>query len=151
MSVAEPNLIETSYGFHTVPVATVAKAVLEVEVLRAWEKVKSDDGSDFVIELIDIYLRGTPGRIQEIRKAAAESAWNVLKRTAHTLKSSSSTLGLHNLALVCQTLEAATSSSTTEFLTDRLETLEFEFSQAQEALTAERKQRLQRKPAQRAT
>ena len=81
--------------------------MLDFEVLRAFEKVKSDDGSDVVIELIDLYLQGTARRIITMRNAANDGEWALLKRAAHTLKGSSSTLGLRQIARICRALEEA--------------------------------------------
>lgn len=122
--------------------ASITNDVLDVETLTAFEKVKSEDGSDFVIELIDLYLEGTPQRIQAIREAACEKDWVVLKQTAHTIKGSSSTLGLHRVARVCQELEA-TSSSSSDVVAGLVQALESRFVEAREALITERKRRLQ--------
>jgi histidine phosphotransfer protein HptB len=85
----------------------VTTDMLDFEVLRAFEKVKSDDGSDVLIELIDLYLQGTSQRIITMRNAANDGEWALLKRAAHTLKGSSSTLGLREIANICQDLEQA--------------------------------------------
>ena len=122
--------------------AGITNEVLDVEVLKALEKIKSDDGSDFVVELIDLYLRGTPQRIQAIREAALEKEWVVLKLTAHTLKGSNSTLGLHRVAQVCEELEA-TSLSFSDVVDGLAQTLESRFVEAREALIAELKRRLE--------
>jgi len=121
---------------------TIAHEALDVEMLRAFEKVKADDGSDFVIELIDLYLEGTLQRIQAIRNAAFKGEWAVLNRTAHTIKGSSSTLGLHRIAQVCQELEA-TSFSSSDVVDDLIQALESRFGEAREALIVERKRRLE--------
>ena len=121
--------------------AGITNEVLDVEVLKAFEKIKSDDGSDFVVELIDLYLHGTPQRIQAIREAALEKEWVVLRLTAHTLKGSSSTLGLHRVAQVCEELEA-TSLSFSDVVDGLAQALESRFVEAREALIAERKRRL---------
>src|ERR1051325_8263186 len=120
----------------------ITNDVLDLETLRAFEKVKSEDGSDFVVELINLYLEGTPQRIQAIREAALEREWVVLKRIAHTINGSSSTIGLYEVAQVCQELEASSLSSS-EVLDVLVPALESRFVEAREALTAERKRRLQ--------
>jgi len=88
--------------------------VLNAEILKSFGRIKSDDGSDIVIELIDLYLQGAPQRIQEIRNAAAEKEMISVKRIAHTLKGSSSTIGLCYVANACQELETAIATSATE-------------------------------------
>ncbi|HKO34907.1 MAG TPA: Hpt domain-containing protein [Pyrinomonadaceae bacterium] len=84
--------------------------MLDFQVLKAFEKVKSDDGSDIVIELIDLYLESASQGIVTMLNAAAEGDWALLKRTAHTLKGSSGTLGLRQIATICQDLEDASLS-----------------------------------------
>jgi len=116
--------------------------VLDVETLKAFEKVKSEDGSDFVIELINLYLEGTPRRIQAIREAAFAEQWIELKRIAHTIRGSSSTLGLCRLAQACEKLEA-TSSSSIDVVNGLVEELESRFVEGREALIAERRRRLE--------
>src|SRR5260221_14550233 len=81
-------------AFRLAPRGSNTDEALDIEVLTAWEKVKTDDGSNLVVDLIELYLQSTPPRILAIRNAAAEKEWIALKHTAHTLKGSSSTLGL---------------------------------------------------------
>lgn len=138
--VLEPltSLSEPRDGPHGKP---TAPGVLDMEVLKSFESVKSDDGSDIVIELIDLYLHGTPQRIQQICKAAAEQELISLKRIAHTLKGSSSTIGLSYVANACHDLEVATMTST-DGLDSFVESLEMQFLEARKALIAERRRRL---------
>jgi len=128
-------------------IANIANEVLDVEVLKAFEKIKSDYDSDFVVELIDLYLQGTPQRIQAIRKAAGEKQWIALKHNAHTLKGSSSTLGVPTVAKACEELENVTSSTSNEVVQSLVQTLESQVLQAREALIAERNRRLQPRTA----
>jgi HPt (histidine-containing phosphotransfer) domain-containing protein len=120
--------------------ASMASDVLDLDVLKAFERVKSDDDQDIVIELIDLYLNSTPRRIEEIRNATASDASCVIKRVAHTLKGSSSTLGLRGVAHACQQLEDLSSSSG-PIANTLLETLESRFAEARKALVAERRKR----------
>jgi len=122
--------------------ASITNDVLDVETLKAFEKIKSEDGSDFVIELIDLYLKGTPQRIQAIREAAFEKEWVVLKRIAHTIKGSSSTIGLRRIAQVCEELEA-TSLTSGDVADNLVQALESRFIEAREALIAQRERRFQ--------
>ncbi len=116
--------------------------ILDLEQLSAFERVKSDDGGNIVIELIDLYLQATPQRILTIRKAAVEKQWILLQRTTHTVKGSSSTLGLRQLTKACEMLEDASSSAFSNIVEDLVEMVESEFAHAQQALFAERNRRL---------
>ena len=108
MSVSPITKSQSTSARH--PTRAVTSDMLDFQVLRAFAKVKSDDGSDVVIELIDLYLQGTAQRIITMRNAANAAEWELLKRTAHTLKGSSSTLGLRQMARICQDIEASLSS-----------------------------------------
>ncbi len=113
--------------------------ILDVGVLSAFDEVKSDDGSNLVIELIDLYLKATAERIEQIRVAQMAEDLVSLKRTAHTLKGSSSTLGLQRMARACEELESLeTHSSRAAKL---IESMQSRFLEAREALINERNRR----------
>lgn len=101
-----PEITNSQNG--SLPPSTAATTeMLDLEVLSAFDKVKSDDGSDVVIELIDLYLQSTSQSINTMVKAAREGEWALLQRAAHTLKGSSSTLGVRQVAKICRNLEGA--------------------------------------------
>lgn len=114
--------------------------ILDLEVLRAFEKVKSDDESDIVVELIDLYLQSSSQGISAMRKAAEEEEWAVFERAAHTLKGSSSTLGLRQVAKICQDLEEE-SSNPSETVLRLMRLLESKFLEAKSVLIKERNRR----------
>lgn len=119
--------------------------IVDFEVLKAFEHIKSDDGSDIVVDLIDLYLKGTSRRIVEMRNAADECDWEFVKRTAHTVKGSSSTLGLRQISKTCQDLEAASFRSAPDANT-AISLLESRFLEASPVLIAERNRRLRLSP-----
>jgi len=137
--VPEPVIRLSESSGHQL-LGSMALDVLDFDVLKAFETVKSDDGQDIVIELIDLYLDSTPRRIEEIRNATADGASCVIKRLAHTLKGSSSTLGLRGVAYACQQLEDLNSTSD-PIANTLLEILESRFAEAQKALISERRRR----------
>jgi histidine phosphotransfer protein HptB len=138
MPVSEITNAKTSWGSYSTRAVTAE--MLDFEVLRAFDKLKSDDGSDVVIELIDLYLQGTSQRIITMRNAANNREWALLKRAAHTLKGSSSTLGLREIASICQDLEQASFSPGGEVHT-LVGLLESKFIEVKSALVQERNRR----------
>ena len=50
-------------------------------------------GADFIGELIDTYCEETPQLVAEIQRALAEGDADTLRRTAHSIKSSSASFG----------------------------------------------------------
>ena len=57
------------------------------------------------MELIDLFLRDTPPRIQDMQTAIARSDARTLKEAAHGLKGSASNLGALRLSNLCLELE----------------------------------------------
>ena len=137
------DVVREGNAFRLAPPGRITDETLDVEVLKALERVKTDDGLDLLVELIDLYLEDTPQRIMAIRSAAAEKNWVQLKRAAHTVKGSSGTLGLRQVARVCQELEEASSPGSTEGVEALVQLLEYKFLKARQALAAERQRRLQ--------
>lgn len=66
-----------------------------------------DGDTAFVVELIETYLADSPLQIAEIDAAAAADDAGSLVRPAHTLKSSSATVGAQRLAARSRHLEEA--------------------------------------------
>lgn len=138
MPVSEVTNFQNGSAPHSTGALTTN--MLDFEVLRAFEKVKSDDGSDVVIELIDLYLQSGSQRIITMLNAANEGEWALLKRAAHTLKGSSSTLGLRQIATICQDLEDASSRPGGDVHT-LMSLLESKFVEVKPVLIQERNRR----------
>ena len=139
MSVSQMTSSQSDSAPHST--RAVTSDMLDFQVLRAFEKIKSDDGSAVVIELIDLYLQGTAQRIITMRNAANAGDWDLLKRAAHTLKGSSSTLGLRQIAKICQDLEDASLSSCADVHT-LMSLLESKFVEVKPVLIHERNRAL---------
>jgi HPt (histidine-containing phosphotransfer) domain-containing protein len=70
-------------------------------------ELKATTGNDqaFVRELVDSYLAEAPAQIEDIAAAISGSDAAALVRPAHTLKSSSATVGAMRLATLARRLE----------------------------------------------
>jgi histidine phosphotransfer protein HptB len=90
---------------------------------RLHELVQETD-FDFVIELVDIYLKETPTQIQTIGKALDIQDHHMLTIAAHTLKGSSLNLGAKQLGAACFRLEELGRSNTP--ISERITTKEIE-------------------------
>ena len=124
-------------------VVRIPSDALDIEALNAFDELQSDDGSGLVIELIDLYLQDAPKQILAIGKASASAGWIDLKRAAHNLKGSSSTLGVRHVAEICEKLEAGSCSpDPSEGVEALIQLLEYKFAKARHALAAERQRRL---------
>jgi HPt (histidine-containing phosphotransfer) domain-containing protein len=77
--------------------------VLDESVLA--ELMETTGDAAFVRELIETYLADTPVQMDGIDKAVGADDADALVRPAHTLKSSSATMGAMRLAAVARELE----------------------------------------------
>ncbi len=78
--------------------------ILDEAVLAELKATTGDDPA-FVRELVDSYLAEAPAQIEGIAAAITGSDAAALVRPAHTLKSSSATVGAMRLATVARRLE----------------------------------------------
>ena len=90
--------------------------MLDESVLRELEESTGDDPA-FVRDLIETYLADVPLQLEGIEGAIAADDSDALIRPAHTLKSSSATLGAMRLADISRTLEMTGRSGTLDATT----------------------------------
>ena len=88
-------------------------AVLDEGVLAELSHSVEGD-SEFVRELIEAYVSDGAGHLDAIERAAAGNDAEAMVRPAHTLKSSSATLGAQRLAASARRLEMAGRSGSLE-------------------------------------
>ena len=87
------------------PQEKLEESVLDRLTLEAIREMGGEDG-DFVLNnIIQMYLETTPPYLQQIETAIATSDPDSLRRAAHSLGSSSATLGAMNFAKLCKELE----------------------------------------------
>ena len=85
--------------------------VLDQSVLGELRETTGDD-PDFVRDLVETYLADVPVQLEGIDGAIAANDADALVRPAHTLKSSSMTLGAMRLGEISRTLEMTGRSGT---------------------------------------
>ena len=120
----------------------ITSDVVDMEVLNAFEELQSHDGSDLIVELIDLYLLDAAQRVKQIREASITTEWILLKSTAHNLKGSSGSLGVRKVAKICEKLEQLEGRDSLQRLAEIVQLLEYESSRASAALAAVRQRRL---------
>ncbi len=127
-----------------IPTAPTNSANLEAidwGVLATLEEIREDGEPDLIVELIDLYIGDAPHWIEAIRIAVAGNDAPMLKRAAHSLKGSSGSLGVRQVAETCRMLELNCSDSAGK-VEELLQILNREFAAACDALVAERTRRL---------
>lgn len=125
-----------------VPAVTMTSEAIDLEVLNAFDGLQADDGSDLIVELIDLYLQDASERIAAIKFAIANADGKVLKVAAHTLKGSSSSLGVLHVAELCATLEQLDPVEFPQRVGALEQLLTYKFARVKEVFAAERQRRL---------
>ena len=85
--------------------ALASSDAIDTKVLQSFREMVGEDAEAFLAEMIDCYLEDTPKLLKDINQAIIEANAPNLRRAAHTLKSSSITLGAKNLASLCKEIE----------------------------------------------
>ncbi|MEO1134519.1 MAG: response regulator, partial [Cyanobacteria bacterium J06639_1] len=113
-----------------------ANAAIDRDVLDALrEAVGGEDADAFVLEVIAEFLDLAPQHLAGIREAIAANAPDHLRHHAHTLKSTSATVGASELADLCLELETQGRSGHLPEA-DELAVLNASFSRTRAALQA---------------
>lgn len=111
-------------------------AVLDEEVLDEL-RTSVDGDRSFVVELIEAYVADGATHVAEVEAAVADGDAGSLVRPAHTLKSSSATVGAQRLAALARELEVAgRSGSLDASIADRVRQLREAWDEATAALRA---------------
>lgn len=110
---------------------------IDASVLAALKKMIGDRADAVIVELIDCYLEDTPKLLQTITAAIDSKDAIALRQAAHTLKSSSATLGATHLAQLSKELETLSSLDNIDAIAYKLKQIVAEFAQVKVALPAE--------------
>lgn len=120
----------------------ITNDAVDMELLNAFEELQLDDGSDLIVELIDLYLLDAAERVSQIREASIATEWISLRRAAHNLKGSSGNLGIRKVAEICQKLEWMDRHDSPDTVANLVRLLEYESDMARAALAAVRQGRI---------
>ena len=102
--------------------------------IRALQK----DGSNAILaKIINMYLTNSPKLLEKMQEAAATGNGDLLRSSAHTLKSASANLGANKLAELCQQLETLGCEDKASEAVVTLGIVEFEFEAVCNALGRE--------------
>ena len=112
------------------------ESISENSILARLNELVQETDSEFVTELIDIFIKETPGHIKSIANALDAKDKQSLTITAHTLKGSSLNLGAKQLGAVCYKLEELGRSNNTISASITTKDIEIEFEKAKEILLA---------------
>ena len=96
------------------------------------------NSTEFLVEMIDCYLEEAPKLLKAARDTLLQQDALRLKRTAHTLQSSSATLGATKLAALCIELESMAMADSLTAAAQQVALVEGEYQQVESALQRER-------------
>ena len=114
--------------------ATNTPELLDESVLHELSGLASENEPDILEHLLRIVMLETPGRIEEIRRAAGMGDPNGVHETAHRLKGACKQLGLIAMAEICQGLEDRGRSDNLQGCEEWITILEHRFLQTKEIL-----------------
>jgi len=123
------------------PSSAIHKLRLSSINIAMLHEVASDIGGDdpeFLIELISSYLDNTRSLLQELYTSFAQKDFEVLLRTVHTLKSSSSVIGAEDLSTLCRELETNLRNNKLEDLEIKINKITDEYAQVRSELEHEK-------------
>ncbi|HEY9875120.1 MAG TPA: response regulator [Candidatus Obscuribacterales bacterium] len=113
---------------------------IDAKTLQSFRKMVGENADEILAEMIDCYLEDAPKLMQEITEAVSQGNVAQLRQAAHTLKSSSATLGAKSLSSLCNELEIISRNGNTEGGLDKLPQLEAEYARVKTALRIELQQ-----------
>jgi CheY-like chemotaxis protein len=120
----------------------VCVSSIDAKLLQSFRDMVGEDADAILVEMIDLYLEDAPKLVSAIASAVERGDAKQLHSCAHTLKSSSLTLGATILSNVCKELEALGRNGHTESGLDKVPQLEAEYAKVKAALQIEREQAL---------
>lgn len=91
--------------------------------LDALAKLAPPDNPAAIVAIVDLFLRDAPTRVTRMKDAATAGDFKTLSTVAHSLKSSSASLGARSLAALCAEIESLGSGGAAGDSKDRLGSL----------------------------
>ncbi|GFZ98793.1 response regulator [Okeania sp. KiyG1] len=112
------------------------EGVIDLAVLQELKKIAGGE-SELLVEVIDCYLEDSPKLLDEMSQAIKQQQAKLLQRSAHSMKSSSASVGASNLSELCKKLEYIAREGTTEGADKILSQAQAEYRLVETALRSE--------------
>ncbi|MBE9042692.1 response regulator, partial [Oscillatoriales cyanobacterium LEGE 11467] len=110
--------------------------IIDREALKALQSLIGEEDVETLIEVLDSYCQESPQLIQNIEDAIEKRDRMALQMAAHTLKSTSATLGAQEMAALCDKLESVSRNDSIDGALDFLPHIVAQYSTTQTALQA---------------
>lgn len=109
---------------------------VDPETLQMLADLQEPGEPDILRELITLFLRDTPERLEALRQAHASADEASAARAAHSIKGSAGSLGALELQAHASAAEAAARRGDAEAITSALAALDHEFALVRQQLEA---------------
>jgi HPt (histidine-containing phosphotransfer) domain-containing protein len=106
------------------------------QALNAIRALSADKGEQLVQRVVHAFIDDTPTQLHALRQAIDTTDINVMRRAAHSLKSSSANVGADALSKLCKELEQLGRTESTEGAARLLLEAEREFQAVRRSLSA---------------
>lgn len=116
---------------------TKGNGLLDPAALKQIQALQRPEGPNIIHKVISSYLKDSVQLLETLRVAIAQNDPPTLHRAAHSLKSTSATVGARALAGLCQDLEGIGRANTTDKAPALLSAIEREYQQVAVALRAQ--------------
>jgi len=97
-------------------------------------EMRSTMGDDFFLELIDVFLEDALHLLDDLRQGVERASLDLVRRTAHSLKSNSANVGALALSEACREAEEAARLGQPDGMAERVERIVLEWTRAQTEL-----------------
>jgi len=125
---------------HSQETTELEDSPLDYVVLEGIRELQMEDEPDVLIDLIGMYLENSQVLLGRVRMALNERNYNELRKSVHSLKGTSSTLGAHRLSNYCnEVLRLVDQNASFDILDVWLPRLEVEHARVCQALMDEQK------------
>jgi HPt (histidine-containing phosphotransfer) domain-containing protein len=109
---------------------------IDITALDAYREVMGDDADAFIADVIDTYLNSAAGLISTLHSCLSSNDEKTFERAAHTLKSTSATVGATDLSALASELEKLSKSDPLPVLASKVQAAGEEFAKAEVELKA---------------
>ncbi len=110
---------------------------IDKNVLNALRELQIAGKPNVLVRIVNAYLEGSESLVAKLPEALAAGYFDVVKKTAHSLKSSSANVGALNLSGLSKELEMLDNNKTFDNATDLVSAIESEFVRVKVALIKE--------------
>ncbi len=114
---------------------TAGSDVIDSQALDNFRLMERAGSTGLLEKIIRLFLSDAPRLMESLREAVQAGDLEALTLTAHSLKSSSATLGANALAETCRQMESLGRAGTLEGMTELMAMVELQYQEAEKALT----------------